>query len=612
MNRLVIALLLVLCPYYVSYGQDYVSLQDKQGRSFLVEVDPATGAANRVLNPSVNLDDYGIDHRHLNSQAIDRVTHQLLDDFSPILNLDANQVQLQRADTDGTMWFVSYRQVHRGVPVAWTEIGYTINSSGEVITLGTRSYPNVEVATMPSISSAAAVTTARDTFNEDHVEIRGDAELIIAPDGTEDGRLHLTWKVGLFSPRSLRYVSYYIDAHSGEMVRISNNMRESHAHAGSRSTGKSGQRQQDSFTAEEQDLSRAQRDLGIAVFHRDKIIATHPAGQIRDTLAYAAGYPARNHDIETPAGLVTLQGQITGAYFPGDHNDNTVSAPFSTRNIKVFNASGQLMGYFHTDANGDYSVTMHLATAQYFLHIPLESDWVKLYEYLNDFVGSDDVTYTYPFTASGTVVTNHHWSGAISANVADAANVRYHVHRAHDIFKASPLNFNGMDYQMRALVNRGSGRNGRARDGNLEFGSMGGFEWAKASDVIYHEYTHNVIVAIYGAFISSGSFELETHAMDEGIPDYFACSFTEDPIFGESVGLSRNLDNSLTFSPSNDFYWNGQVIGGAIWDVRGATDPTTADRLAFTALQITPHARTFEAFGYNMLLADREHNGGSQ
>ena len=55
-----------------------------------MEVDPATGAANRVLNPSVNLDDYGIDHRHLNSQAIDRVTHQLLDDFSPILNLDAN------------------------------------------------------------------------------------------------------------------------------------------------------------------------------------------------------------------------------------------------------------------------------------------------------------------------------------------------------------------------------------------------------------------------------------------------------------------------------------------------------------------------------------------
>ena len=98
--------------------------------------------------------------------------------------------------------------------------------------------------------------------------------------------------------------------------------------------------------------------------------------------------------------------------------------------------------------------------------------------------------------------------------------------------------------------------------------------------------------------------------MDEGIPNYCACSFTEDPTFGESAGISRNLDNSPTLSPSNDFYRNGQVIGGAIWDVRGTTDPTTADQLAFTALQITPHARTFEAFGYNMLPADREHNGG--
>ncbi len=84
MNRLIIALLLVLCPYYASYGQDYMSLQDKQGRSFMVKVDPTTGAARHVLNPSVHLSDHGIDHRRLSPQAIDRVTHQLLDDFSPI------------------------------------------------------------------------------------------------------------------------------------------------------------------------------------------------------------------------------------------------------------------------------------------------------------------------------------------------------------------------------------------------------------------------------------------------------------------------------------------------------------------------------------------------
>ncbi len=255
---------------------------------------------------------------------------------------------------------------------------------------------------------------------------------------------------------------------------------------------------------------------------------------------------------------------------------------------------------------------MFLATGHYFLRIPLESEWVKLYEYTNNLFANDPIThFSDRFVPTGTVENNLHWSGSISDNVPDASNVRYHVHRAHDIYKASPFNFDDMDYQMGAYVAQGPSINGRADGSNLYFGSQGGFEWARASDLIYHEYTHNVIAAIYGAPISSGSFELETRAMDEGIPDYFACSFTEDPIFGESVGLSRNLDNSLTFSPSNDFYWNGQVIGGAIWDVRGATDPTTADRLAFTALQITPHARTFEAFGYNMLLADREHNGGS-
>ena len=93
------------------------------------------------------------------------------------------QMQLQRAYTDGTMWFVSYRQIHQSVPVEWTEIGYSISPHGEVITLGGRSYPYVEVVTVPTLSSAAALSTVREVFNEGLAEVRDNAELMILPVG---------------------------------------------------------------------------------------------------------------------------------------------------------------------------------------------------------------------------------------------------------------------------------------------------------------------------------------------------------------------------------------------------------------------------------------------
>ncbi len=223
-KTIAVTVLLAVGPLYAAPGQNYASMQDTQGRSFSVVVDPATGGALRVFAPSVHLSDHGIDHEHLHAQAIDRPTGQLLDSFRPILTLDARQVQLQRADTDGEMWFVSYRQIHQGVPVEWTEIGYSISPDGEVISLGGRSYPRVEVITVPTLSSMEAIDLAKQAFNEHIAKVRDDAELIILPVHAGIISFQLVWKVGLFSSRPLRYVNYYIDAHRGDVVRTINKL----------------------------------------------------------------------------------------------------------------------------------------------------------------------------------------------------------------------------------------------------------------------------------------------------------------------------------------------------------------------------------------------------
>ena len=179
----------------------------------------------------------------------------------------------------------------------------------------------------------------------------------------------------------------------------------------------------------------------------------------------------------------------------------------------------------------------------------------------------------------------------------------------HNYFEDT-FGYTAMDYQMGGYVDQGSDTNGAADGTNIFFGSQSGQYWARASDVVYHEYTHNTVHHIYGGWIGSDYYS-QGRAMDEGFADYFACSKTNDPIQGESVGVNRTLLNSYVWNSSAGAHWNGQVIGGAAWDVRTADGTAAGDNLAFRALQVTPHAHNFQDYLINMIVADNSYYSGA-
>ncbi|RKY51807.1 MAG: hypothetical protein DRP89_08735, partial [Candidatus Neomarinimicrobiota bacterium] len=166
----------------------------------------------------------------------------------------------------------------------------------------------------------------------------------------------------------------------------------------------------------------------------------------------------------------------------------------------------------------------------------------------------------------------------------------------------------GMDYRMDAFINQGSYYNGWADGNNIGFGSQNGQYWARSSDVVYHEYTHNTVYHLYGNdwIGDPNNWYTQGSAMDEGFADFFACTINNDHIQGESVGVSRDLDNTLEWDPSENKYYDCRVIGGACWDLREAPDigVNYANELVFDALQMTPHAYNFADFLDNMILAD--------
>jgi hypothetical protein len=122
--------------------------------------------------------------------------------------------------------------------------------------------------------------------------------------------------------------------------------------------------------------------------------------------------------------------------------------------------------------------------------------------------------------------------------------------------------------------------------------------YARSSDVIYHECTHNVLAHIYGDYIGWPASYTEGYAMDEGFADHFGNAFTNDPVHGEGCSASpRDHDNNDKYQGKIAFnkegHTGGMTIGGAAWDLRqqiisaqGASGAGVADRLMLEAHQI--------------------------
>lgn len=119
------------------------------------------------------------------------------------------------------------------------------------------------------------------------------------------------------------------------------------------------------------------------------------------------------------------------------------------------------------------------------------------------------------------------------------------------------------------------------------------------STVVYREFTHFALSSAIGVELADFA---EFNAVESGLADYFACSFTGDPKLGEAlVGLFkkahgiemnpgksyiRTMDNDLRFSElasTTELYQAGETLGGALWEIRRGMDAGVADRLVFAA-----------------------------
>ncbi|MEZ5363651.1 MAG: M36 family metallopeptidase [Bryobacterales bacterium] len=139
-------------------------------------------------------------------------------------------------------------------------------------------------------------------------------------------------------------------------------------------------------------------------------------------------------------------------------------------------------------------------------------------------------------------------------------------------------------------------------------------------DANIHEYAHAVTDRLVGGPDTSTCLrgEIQSNAISEGVSDYFAASYFDDPRLGEylrneETGLRLAVmdNNPRTFESLGEPYFqshaDGEIIAAILWDIRKALGQAVADR-SDRPMKPLPCEPTFVDFRDAMLAVGGEAN----
>ncbi|UCE01962.1 MAG: hypothetical protein JSW67_11935 [Candidatus Latescibacterota bacterium] len=300
-----------------------------------------------------------------------------------------------------------------------------------------------------------------------------------------------------------------------------------------------------------------------------------------------------------------LSGRAHGPVHPDYRRDPAVDVEFPWLRVQLgFGASDPQT---HADARGrflfDYppgNVTVRSPLAGLYVHVDnASSDRAPYFEREVAVPGEVDIEFSAAYARP------------------DERTIYYHVNVIHDYAKER-FAFDLLDFPVLAVAkvidpNTGDPNYPNAYWNGVQmgFGNGGATFWNLGlfSDVVYHEYTHAITDYVYRP--GGGLGGALGAAIGEALSDYFAATLNDEPLLGEHLfrrtpAPLRNLDNTLYWPDDRDArdepHANGEILGGAFWDLREAVGAEVADAVIHFARELFP--RTFEEYLEAMLLQD--------
>ncbi|MEO0165232.1 MAG: T9SS type A sorting domain-containing protein [candidate division WOR-3 bacterium] len=240
--------------------------------------------------------------------------------------------------------------------------------------------------------------------------------------------------------------------------------------------------------------------------------------------------------------------------------------------------------------------------------------WKKWFDAIPPWIHNAPIaSHFYTFPSAGSRHYDYIWSESQGSQEEEAINAYWHTTRIGKIIMDEPFWYYGAGYPIKVWVSEYDGESPYYNPSTEElwFTRYYNYHWALSSDCIYHEYGHHIIWNVYGKdFIGGTNPTSQSRAMEEGFADYLACTINDDCLSGEDVpipgSLPRNLDNQLMYPYNmiNEAHHDGQIIAGAVWDLRTYLGKYRGDYLFLKALRIVPQPVDFFEYLENTLIAD--------
>ncbi|UCD30171.1 MAG: M36 family metallopeptidase, partial [Planctomycetota bacterium] len=188
----------------------------RAGRGWSVRWNPITGTPHLVTGKAMALP--GV--KRLTKENIEAACLGFVAANADLLKVRPGQLELANKTKAGGRWFVSFRQVHEGVPILGGGLTMSFTRDDRVIMFGSDVVSDVAVQTQPKVAGTEALRLAladcQGTSGKDRVS---EVQLCILPLSRPEGLDYLLcWKLDIFQPMVHKKWQYLIDAVNGNIV----------------------------------------------------------------------------------------------------------------------------------------------------------------------------------------------------------------------------------------------------------------------------------------------------------------------------------------------------------------------------------------------------------
>ncbi|PKP57998.1 MAG: hypothetical protein CVT88_08055 [Candidatus Altiarchaeales archaeon HGW-Altiarchaeales-1] len=214
----------------VKISNNYADLSNLENLNLKFYLNNKTGTPHRIFGRETKIEGLKetclkqIKEEKIKEENILKITDNFISAHEKFLKVNPADLKLEKFDSDGENYYMTYQQYYDGIPVYRGVVGLTIDKYGRILVMGSDFQQGISISTIPEISKGDAIRIAKEdiNFNDNEYKIKEISLMIIQK---EDAGYTLAWNVFVLTESPLGDWIFFIDAFSGKIIKKHNNIK---------------------------------------------------------------------------------------------------------------------------------------------------------------------------------------------------------------------------------------------------------------------------------------------------------------------------------------------------------------------------------------------------